>query len=512
MSTEARSVRTAPDTVGGRLKVVGPGLIIAATGVGAGDLVSSIVAGQRYGTALLWAIVIGVVLKYSLTEGIGRWYVASGTTILEGWYSLGRFVRGYFLVYLFVLAVVFGAAVTSACGLAMSAMVGLLPVWGWAIVHALAGLAIVSIGRYDVFETVMKVFAGVVFVTVIALAVLLTPDLGEIAQGFVPSLPDGSLLFALGLMGGIGATLTLASYTYWIREKGWRDPSWKPMIRLDCKVGYAATGIFAVAMLIVGAAFLFGSNASIEDEEGLVALSDPLGERFGEVARWLFLIGFWATAFDSVIGSWNGFAYLFADYVRVARGGGERTGGGVVGEEPALPAVPALDHLPADAAAVPRPAGADRDHLRRARRGVPALPGRHAPVAAELAAGGPRAPQRALLQRRDGRRGGAVRGARRAGDRGRAVSLPVLRPDAGGRSTVYGLGGAVACEHPHAAVAGIRALDAGGTAADACVAMGAAMAVLSPMMTGLGGDALALCFDAATGAGRGARRLGPRRA
>lgn len=52
----------------------------------------------------------------------------------------------------------------------------------------------------------------------------MTPDLGEIAKGFVPRLPEGSLLFALGLMGGIGATLTLASYTYWIRERGWREP------------------------------------------------------------------------------------------------------------------------------------------------------------------------------------------------------------------------------------------------------------------------------------------------
>ena len=312
----------APEGVGPRLRIVGPGLVIAATGVGAGDLVSSIVAGQRYGTALLWAIVIGVVLKYALTEGIGRWYVASGTTILEGWYSMGRLVRGYFLVYLFLLTFVFGAAVTSACGLAMSAMVGGLPVWGWAIVHGVAGFLIVAYGRYGVFETVMKVFAGLVFVTVIALAALLTPDLGEIAKGFVPRLPDGSLLFALGLMGGIGATLTLASYTYWIRERGWREPAWIPMIRLDLKVGYAVTGIFAVAMLIVGAAFLFGSDASIEDDEGLLALSDPLGERFGGLARWLFLIGFWATAFDSVIGAWNGFAYLFADYVRLARGEG----------------------------------------------------------------------------------------------------------------------------------------------------------------------------------------------
>lgn len=73
------------------------------------------------------------------------------------------------------------------------------------------------------------------------------------------------------------------------------------------------------------------------------------------------------------------------------------------------------------------------------------------------------------------------------------------RPFSGGRSTIYGTGGAVACEHPQAARAGIRVLDAGGTAADACVAMAAVMAVVSPMATGMGGDAFALHYDAASG-------------
>jgi gamma-glutamyltranspeptidase/glutathione hydrolase len=75
----------------------------------------------------------------------------------------------------------------------------------------------------------------------------------------------------------------------------------------------------------------------------------------------------------------------------------------------------------------------------------------------------------------------------------------VRRPDAGGRSTVFGTKGAVACEHPTAALIGLRVLDAGGTAADACVAMAAAMVVLSPMQTGMGGDAFLLFYEAETG-------------
>ena len=82
------------------------------------------------------------------------------------------------------------------------------------------------------------------------------------------------------------------------------------------------------------------------------------------------------------------------------------------------------------------------------------------------------------------------------------------RPDLGGRSTIYGTRGAVACEHAGAALAGIRVLDAGGNAADACVAMAASMAVLAPMATGLGGDAFLLFYEAETGSVLGANCSG----
>lgn len=46
-------------------------------------MVSSLVAGTDFGMVLLWAVVLGAILKYFLTEGIGRWYMASGQTILQ---------------------------------------------------------------------------------------------------------------------------------------------------------------------------------------------------------------------------------------------------------------------------------------------------------------------------------------------------------------------------------------------------------------------------------------------
>lgn len=94
---EGASRTQAPSTLGRRLRYAGPGIVIAVTGVGAGDMVSSLVAGTDFGMVLLWAVILGAILKYFLTEGIGRWYMASGQTILQGWRSLGRVAIWYFV-------------------------------------------------------------------------------------------------------------------------------------------------------------------------------------------------------------------------------------------------------------------------------------------------------------------------------------------------------------------------------------------------------------------------------
>jgi gamma-glutamyltranspeptidase/glutathione hydrolase len=56
--------------------------------------------------------------------------------------------------------------------------------------------------------------------------------------------------------------------------------------------------------------------------------------------------------------------------------------------------------------------------------------------------------------------------------------------------------GIVASPHPLATVAGLEALQRGGTAIDAAVAVGATLAVVYPHMTGLGGDSFWLCWEA----------------
>src|SRR5690606_34551243 len=66
------------------------------------------------------------------------------------------------------------------------------------------------------------------------------------------------------------------------------------------------------------------------------------------------------------------------------------------------------------------------------------------------------------------------------------------------RSPVLGRRGLVASSQPLATTAGLGALRAGGTAADAAVAAAAALNVTEPTSTGLGGDCFALYYEAAS--------------
>ena len=308
----------APTTFGGRVRQVGPGLLAAATGVGAGDLVATMVAGARFGTVLLWAAVLGTVLKLALAEGVGRWHLASGTTLLDGWRRMGRWATGFFGVYIVIWGFVYGATAMSAVGLALNALFGGLDVRYWAMIAGVVGLALVWLQRYRSFEKFVSVLVAIKFVSVVSVAVLVAPDLGALASGLVPRLPEGSTVYVLGLVGGVGGTITMAAYGYWMMAKGWRGTGWLSVMRLDNTVGYVMTGIFVIAMLVVGAEILLGQDIASGDT-GLLILGDELGARFGDWARILFLVGFLSVTSTSLLGVWNGVSLLFTDWVRTIR-------------------------------------------------------------------------------------------------------------------------------------------------------------------------------------------------
>lgn len=309
------------DGVPARWKVIGPGLVVAATGVGAGDMVATLSAGSTYGYQLLWAVILGVILKIVLVEGAGRYTLATGYTIFEGWRRLGRWTTWYFGPYIVIWGFVYGASAMSSTALPLAALFPAIDLKIWAILMGLGGFAMVYANRYAVFEKITAALVGLMFLTIVVLAIIAGPNFPAMAMGLIPLIPEGGLFYTLALAGGVGGTITLAAYGYWLREKGWYTPKWMRVMQIDNTMAYVFTGIFVISMMIVGVEVVQAAGVAISTgDEGLVELSRVLNDRYGTVVGTAFLVGFWAASFSSIIGVWNGVSLMFADFWGNMRG------------------------------------------------------------------------------------------------------------------------------------------------------------------------------------------------
>ena len=290
-------------------------MVIAATGLGAGDLIAASVAGARFGTTILWAAVIGAIMKYAMNEGLTRWQLATGSTLLEGWVQrLPKIISLYFFVYLIIWSFIVAGALIAGTGLAAHALYPGLSVELWGILHSLLALALVIIGRYSLLERLMKFFMGLMLLVVITCAVLVAPGLSGILTGlFVPSIPEGSVLYIFSVIGGVGGSVTLLCYGYWIRERDWTRREDLPRTRFDLGVAYVLTGLFGIAIIIVAAGV---EPEVITGPEMALGIAGRLEEVVGPFGKWCFLIGFWSAVFSSMLGVWQGVPYLFADFVQ----------------------------------------------------------------------------------------------------------------------------------------------------------------------------------------------------
>lgn len=301
------------------ISILGPGLLVAATGVGAGDLATASFAGSFLGTTVLWAVVVGAFLKFTMTEGLTRWQLATGTTLLEG--VVDRFgpVFGWlFLAYLLFWSFFVASALMSACGVTLHALIPIFEdaatgkiVFG--ILSSLLGIVLVLAGGYGLFEKIMRVCIGFMFFTVITTAVLLWPGTGVVLQGlFVPSIPDISgegLTWTVALIGGIGGTVTVLCYGYWIREEDRNGKEDLQTCRIDLAAAYAMTALFGIAMVIIGSTIeIEGRGATL-----IVTLSEQLEKTIGPTGKWLFLAGAAGAVFSSLLGVWQAVPYLFSD-------------------------------------------------------------------------------------------------------------------------------------------------------------------------------------------------------
>jgi manganese transport protein len=267
--------------------------VIAAAFIGPGTVTTAASAGSSYGLSLLWALLFSTAACMVLQEASARLTVVSGRNLgqaMRDRYS-ARGQRGAILL-LVLGAIVVGCAAYEA-GNILGGVAGAVLITGWParILTLLSGLAAGTLLWRSPPQTVARALGLVVAVMGVAFvwtAILQKPPLVGVVRGsLLPSMPGGSGLLVLGLVG-----TTVVPYNIFLGSgiaggQDLRD------LRIGLAVAIGLGGLISMAVLITGTA--------VEGEFSFVALSEVLGKRLGAWAGRLFAIGLLGAGLSSAI-------------------------------------------------------------------------------------------------------------------------------------------------------------------------------------------------------------------
>ncbi|QQC94570.1 Nramp family divalent metal transporter [Mammaliicoccus sciuri] len=299
-----------------KFSIFGPGMIITASFVGPGTVTTMTQGGAGFGYSLLWAVVFSIIATIALQEMVARLALVTN----EG---LGEAIRDIFNHQLLKLITVWFSMIAVAVGCAAYISGDLLgtslgaayllgipenyiaPVIG--IVILLIGLS----GSYDLIEKVMTVLVlimGIIFITTV---IVIQPDFGAVLKGaFIPSIPNGSLLTIIALIG-----TTVVPYNFFIhassiheRFNGIKDLR---IVRIDTIVAIGLGGLISAAILITTGTLIHGKEVT-----SLVELSEPLKPILGDLAPIFMSVGLFSAGLSSAIASPMGAAATISSCLR----------------------------------------------------------------------------------------------------------------------------------------------------------------------------------------------------
>jgi manganese transport protein len=362
------AIREPPTTLWGMLRMIGPGIVLAGTIVGSGELLLTTGLGAQYGYAFLWLILLSCVIKVFVQIELGRYAISSGLPTLGAMNRLrGPRLGAHILVWwwlVMMLCTVFQlGAMTGTIGQALnltapslnSNMADLLPIASWA--RTLASRPEISWAFVTCGVTILLLWSGsyrwlegvttLIVIGVTLLTVIATIALGftsfpvrwaEAAAGLNPTRTPvqdiEALAAAFGVFGitGVGAT-ELFYYPYWCLEKGYarfvgpndgteawqrRARGWIKILHFDAWTSMVVFTLSTVAFYFMGATVLKPQMLNPKGKDMIETLSRMFVDSFGTWTRILFMIGASAVLFKTLYLSCAGNARMTADFFGLA--------------------------------------------------------------------------------------------------------------------------------------------------------------------------------------------------
>jgi NRAMP (natural resistance-associated macrophage protein)-like metal ion transporter len=280
---------------------MGPAALVAAAFIGPGTVVTASLAGANFGYALLWALVFSVLATIILQEMAARLGVVTGK-------GLGENIReaiAHPSVRLFVVVLIFAAVIVgnsvyqggniSGARMGLADLIHIDGHWIPVILGVLAA-AVLWQGSYKVIEKVLIGLVLLMSLAFLATFILTQPNWGDLFQGlFVPSIPSGSLLMVVALIGTTVVPYNLFLHASSCAQK-WQSADSLQQARQDIYVSIPLGGLISMAIVATAASAFFGQAVTIE---GAADLGQALTPLFGDSATAFMAIGLFAAGLSS---------------------------------------------------------------------------------------------------------------------------------------------------------------------------------------------------------------------
>lgn len=151
-----------PQSLIGILRKIGPGIVLAASIVGTGELIATTTLGAKVGYTALWIILLSCFIKPIIQAEWGRFTIASGETGLESFNSVpGPRIKVNWVVWLWVVMVLISLMQVGAMMGGVSQVLNLLapavPVRVWLLIILALTLLLLLGGGYKRIERLAMV-------------------------------------------------------------------------------------------------------------------------------------------------------------------------------------------------------------------------------------------------------------------------------------------------------------------------------------------------------------------
>ena len=304
----------------GYLALMGPAFVVGAWQFGPGNLTTAVQAGSRFDYTLIWVIAVSTILMIFFTDMSVRLGIATPTSLITSIKDhLGKWVGVLAGFGVFGITLMFSVGNAVGSGLGLSLIFGGSPVLWTVVCTAAVGFVLAFRNVYGIVEKALLTIVVLMGLAFIASTVVAQPDWYRAMEGMVPSLPPGSEILIVALV-GTNFSINAAFYTsYGIKEHRRTRADYRDITLVDTIPGIVAPGIMTALVIMVSAAVLGKTGAEAGTINALASIFTPLA---GPTGAMVFALGLSGAAFSSMIANATAGGTMLSD----ALGRGSKAG------------------------------------------------------------------------------------------------------------------------------------------------------------------------------------------